>query len=289
MSGEAPSRRFPAPVRLDSFPPLGYDLWVYGIIYIYEFEGDVRDRTPWADDGDYVGCWLEAGYSFLFFRREKQDLFQRLHLPYRSELAIRHEDWESGMPLQPFKVGRIGIHQPWNAPFEGDINIAIDPNMAFGSGFHFSTKGCLTLLDRLLSRWRPRRVLDLGTGTGILSLACLKMGAPLAVAIDDNDLALRTAANNGRINGLGERMLLIKAHAEEMLPIEADLLIANIHYSALSSLVDRPEFYGRRYYIVSGMIRGEARAIEERLKERLELVDRYCEEFWSTYLFSQGS
>jgi ribosomal protein L11 methyltransferase len=112
------------------------------------------------------------------------------------------------------------------------------------------------------------------------------MGAPLAVGVDNNDLALRTAANNGRINGLAERMLLIKAHAEEMLPIEADLLIANIHYSALSLLVDRPEFYGRRYYVVSGMIRGEAKAIEERLKGKLELVDTYCEEFWSTYLFS---
>lgn len=249
----------------------------------------MTDRIPWADDGDYVGCWHEAGYSFLFFQREKRDLLGRLRLPYRSELAIRHEDWESGVPLQPLRVGRIGIHQPWNAPFEGGINITIDPNMAFGSGFHFSTKGCLTLLDRLFSRWRPRRVLDLGTGTGILSLACLKMGTPLALAIDNNDLALRTAANNRRINGLVEKMLLIKAHAEEMLSIEADLLVANIHFSALSSLVGRPEFYGRRYYIVSGMIRGEAKAIEERLKERLELVDGFYEEFWSTYLFSEGS
>ena len=262
---------------------------MYGTIYIYEFEGDVRDRTQWVNDGDYVGCWQEAGYSFLFFHREKRGLLQRLRLPFRSELAIRHEDWESGVPLQPVKVGRICIHQPWNAPFEGGVNVAIDPNMAFGSGFHFSTKGCLTLLDKLLSRWRPQRVLDLGAGTGILSLACLKMGTPAAVAIDNNDLALKAAANNGRINGLAERLLLIKANAHEMLPIEADLLIANIHYSALSSLVDRPEFYGRRYYIVSGMIRGEARAIEERLKERLDLVDAYCEEFWSTFLFSQRS
>jgi ribosomal protein L11 methyltransferase len=259
---------------------------MYGTIYIYEFKGDATGRIPWASDRDYIGCWREAGYSFLFFHRQKHDLFERLRLPYRSELAIRHEDWESGIPLRPIKIGRIGIYQPWNAPNEPGINIAIDPNMAFGSGFHFSTKGCLTLLDRLLSRWLPRRVLDLGTGTGILSLACLKMGAPCAVGVDDNDLALRTAANNGRINGLAERMLLIKARAEEMLPIETDLLVANIHYSALSLLVERPEFYGRRYYVLSGMIRGEAKVIEERLKGKLELVDAYCEEFWSTYLFS---
>jgi ribosomal protein L11 methyltransferase len=260
---------------------------VYGTIYVYEFEGDVADRLPAMEDEDYVGCWQEAGYSFLFFHRQKQDLFGRLHLPFRSEFVIKHEDWESGVPLNPLRVGRIGIHQPWNAPFADGINIAIDPNMVFGSGFHFSTRGCLILLDRLFSHWIPQRVLDLGTGTGILSLACLKMGAPVAVGVDNNDLALKTAANNRRINGLVDRMHLIKAHAEEMLSIDADLLIANIHFSALSALVDRPEFYGKRYYLVSGMIRGEAKAIEGRLKGRLDPVDSYCEEFWSTYLFTE--
>jgi ribosomal protein L11 methyltransferase len=260
---------------------------VYGTIYVYEFEGDVTDRIPAMEDEDYVGCWQEAGYSFLFFHRQKHGFFRHLDLTFRSELAIKHEDWESGVPLGPLKVGRIGIHQPWNAPFEDGFNIAIDPNMAFGSGFHFSTRGCLTLLDRLFSLWRPERVLDLGTGTGILSLACLKMGAPMAVGVDNNDLALKTAANNRRINGLVDRMHLIKAHAEEVLCIDADLLIANVHFSALSALVDRPEFYGRRYYLVSGMIRGEASAIEGRLRGRLDLVDSYCEEFWSTHLFMQ--
>jgi len=260
---------------------------VYGTIYVYEFEGDVRDRIPAMEDEDYVGCWEEAGYSFLFFHRQKRDLLGSLRLPFRSELAINHEDWESGVPLEPLKVGRIGIYQPWNAPFVDGINIAIDPNMAFGSGFHYSTRGCLMLLDRLFSCWMPQRVLDLGTGTGILSLGCLKMGAPLAVAVDNNDLALKTAARNRRINDLADRMLLVKANAEEMLSIDADLLIANVHFSALCSLVDRPEFFGRRYYLVSGMIRGEALAIEGRLKARLVLVDRYCEEFWSTYLFAE--
>jgi len=107
------------------------------------------------------------------------------------------------------------------------------------------------------------------------------------VGVDNNNLALKTAANNRRINGLVDRMHLIKAHAEDMLSIDADLLIANIHFSALSSLVDKPEFYGRRYYLVSGMIRGEAKVIEGRLRDRLQPVDSYCEEFWSTYLFTQ--
>jgi len=245
----------------------------------------VTDRIPALTDKDYVGCWREAGYSFLFFHSQKQELLRRLRLSFRSELAIRHEDWESGVPLRPLKVGRIGIHQPWNSPFDEGINLAVDPNMAFGSGFHASTRGCLILLDRLFSFWKPQRVLDLGTGTGILSLACLKMGAQAAVGIDNNELALKTADKNRRINGLVDRMHLIRAHAEEVLFIDADLLIANVHFSALSALIDKHEFYGRSYYLLSGMIRREADAIEGRLKGSLPLVDSYCEESWSTFLY----
>jgi ribosomal protein L11 methyltransferase len=258
---------------------------LYGTIHVYEFEGDPMDRIPALADEDYVGCWQEGGYSFLFFRTPKRDLFESLSLSFRSELAIKHEDWESGVPLQPVKVGRIGIHQPWNSgPGEG-VDIVIDPNMAFGSGFHASTRGCLLLLDRLFSRAEVRRVLDLGTGTGILSLACLKMGAAVAVSVDNNDLALRTAYNNRHMNALDERMLLVKADAEQMLDLKADLLIANIHFSALSSLIDKPGFGGRKHCLLSGMIRGQADAIAEGMKKDFILVDSYCEEFWSTYLF----
>ena len=258
---------------------------MYGTIYIYEFEGDVKDYIPEIQDKDYLGFWREGGYSFLFFHNEKKDLLKSLPMTFRSELAIRHEDWESGVPLGPLRVGRIGIHQPWNLPFDGALNLAIDPNMAFGSGFHASTRGCLVLLDRLFAYWTPRRVLDLGTGTGILSLACLKMGSAMAVGVDNNDLALKTADNNRRINGLVDRMHLIQADAEDMLTIGADLLISNIHFSALSSLIGRPEFYNRKYYLVSGMIRGQADVIERRLKANLSLVDSYCEDSWFTYLF----
>jgi len=83
---------------------------------------------------------------------------------------MRHEDWEAGNPLDILQVGRVTVYPPGKLPgSERDI-LAIDPGMAFGSAHHASTKGCLVLLERLFERFVPQTVLDLGTGTGILSL-----------------------------------------------------------------------------------------------------------------------
>jgi len=260
---------------------------VYYLVYIYEFEGDVSEKVRFVKDEDYIGFWREGQYSFLFYRAPKRGLFECLSLPVRSELTIRHEDWESGGPLAPLRVGRIGIHQPWNGPVGAPFDILVDPNMAFGSGFHASTKGCLTLLDRLYACRCPRRVLDLGTGTGILSIACLKMGASSAVGIENNNLAVEAARKNRRLNGLEERLYLVMGKAEDFLCLQADLIIANMHFAVIDPLTRIEEFYTRDYYLVSGLIRTEGASIQEKLSLRLDLLDSYSESFWFTYLFKK--
>ena len=123
---------------------------MYDLVYIYEFEGDLSKEIPRIFDADYIGFWKESRYSFLFFKQPKRSLPEQLSLPLRSELAIRHEDWESGMPLGVLTVGHITLHPPWNpAPVGEGLRICIDPGMAFGSGYHPSTKGCLVLLQKL--------------------------------------------------------------------------------------------------------------------------------------------
>jgi ribosomal protein L11 methyltransferase len=260
---------------------------VYGLVYIYEFEGDMSQKAPLVRDADYIGFWHEGAYSFLFYHAPKKDLFERLGLPVRSELAIRHEDWESGGPLAPLRVGRIGIHQPWNGPTGAPFDIVIDPNMAFGSGFHASTRGCLTLLDRLFTAARPARVLDLGTGTGVLSLACLKMGSESAVGIDSNNLAIEAAVRNRRLNGLDHRLHLVRGDASDFVHMPADLLIANMHFAAIDPLTRMDGFYAPSYCLVSGLIRTEGATIRERVEERLDLMDSFSENFWFTYLFKK--
>jgi hypothetical protein len=89
---------------------------MYDWVYIYEFEGNIRDKIPSLVDEDYIGFWKEADYSFLFFKKGKKNRLEKLHVPFRSELVIRHEDWESGPSLDILNVGRITVHPPWKNP-----------------------------------------------------------------------------------------------------------------------------------------------------------------------------
>ena len=259
---------------------------MYDWVHIYEFEGNVSHKISSLIDEDYIGFWKEAGYSFFFFKKEKKASFQRLSLPYRSELVIRHEDWESGQSLDVLRVGEITIYPPWKTPpSDHGVHVCIDPAMAFGSGYHASTKGCLILLTRLFQEYIPEKVLDLGTGTGILSIVCLKMGAKTAFALDYNNLSTDTANKNRRLNRMENDMHLWRGDAGDFLSVDADLLIANMHFQVINQITDQDAFYAKKYHIVSGLIGQEGHLIEEKLKKRLFLVDRHEENFWFSYLF----
>ena len=260
---------------------------MYDRVYIYEFQGNLGPHlSPVKGNEDYLGFWEEAEYSFLFFRKEKKDLLSRLFPPFRSEVVIRHEDWESGQTLDWFRLGRITVHPPWKPPPSKEgIQICLDPGMAFGSGYHASTKGCLVLLDQLFQEFIPEEVLDLGTGTGILSLACLKMGARAAFSLDYNNLSIETAKKNRTLNGLGEKMHLWLGDARDFLHLRADLLLANMHYQVIDQITDREDFYRSKYYLLSGLLGQEGHQIEEKVKKRLTLQAIHQENFWFTYLF----
>ncbi len=260
---------------------------MYDRVYIYEFEGNLSSRIPLVKgDEDYIGFWKEATYSFLFFKGEKKALLQKHLPPYRSELVIRHEDWESGNSLDILQVGRLIIYPPWKLPSGNQgISICIDPGMAFGSGYHASTKGCLILLDKLFPEFIPEKVLDLGTGTGILSIACLKMGSMSTCSLDYNNLSIETAKKNRSLNGVEKGLHLWMGDAKHFLYPEADLLIANMHYQVIDQLTDQEIFYSKKYYLLSGLLGHEGHRIEEKLKGRLVLLDTHQENFWFTYLF----
>lgn len=260
---------------------------MYDLVYIYEFEGNVSSRIPLVKaDEDYIGFWKEANYSFLFFKKEKKALLQKHFPPYRSELVIRHEDWESGNSLDILRVGRFILYPPWKYPPGNEgIPICIDPGMAFGSGYHASTKGCLTLLDKLFQEFIPEKVLDLGTGTGILSIACLKMGSKFTYSLDYNNLSIETAKKNRGLNGVEKKLHLWMGEAKDFLYLHADLLLANMHFQVIDAITDEELFYTKKYYLLSGLLGQEGYKIEEKLRRRLTLLDSHQENFWFTYLF----
>jgi ribosomal protein L11 methyltransferase len=259
---------------------------MYDLIYIYEFEGDLTEEISHVIDDDYIGFWKEASYSFLFFKESKKTALGKLSVPIRSELTIRHEDWESGTQLSVLEVGRITLHPPWlSPPAASGIQICIDPGMAFGSGYHPSTKGCLVLLQALFSEHTPTRVLDLGTGSGILSIVCLKLGSQRCYSVDNNNLAIEMARKNRVINGVADDMHVVMGNGADFLHVPADLLVANIHHAVIDDITNREAFFTKHYYLLSGLLGSEGSRIREKLAPRLRLLSAHSENYWFSYLF----
>ena len=122
---------------------------------------------------------------------------------------VAEEDWANAWKehYQPLKLGRRVVIRPsWREyrPEGDEVVIDLDPGMAFGTGLHPTTRNCVLLLEEAV---RPgARVLDAGCGSGILSLAALKLGAASALALDVSAIAVEATRENARINGLAERV-----------------------------------------------------------------------------------
>jgi ribosomal protein L11 methyltransferase len=126
---------------------------------------------------------------------------------------------------RPVQAGRLRI-VPANWPREAVPNADADVNVlrmvdgpAFGTGLHPTTALCLDALDDELTAWppdQPKRVLDVGTGSGVLALAALASGMPCVVAIDIDADAVRVAAENARLNGLSSRLHLVHGGPEAL-------------------------------------------------------------------------
>jgi ribosomal protein L11 methyltransferase len=140
--------------------------------------------------------------------------------------------WKEG--LGPRSVGpRITVTQPWNHVSEdgNEIVIVIDPAMAFGTGEHATTRGALRLMQAELEG--GERVLDVGSGSGILAIAAARLGAAHVLAVESDEDAMETARENLERNGVGERIELIHALVDSayLAAVRADgfdLVVANV-------------------------------------------------------------
>jgi ribosomal protein L11 methyltransferase len=136
--------------------------------------------------------------------------------------------WRDG--LEPRQFGRLTVTPSWldGADAAESLTVVLDPEMAFGSGEHGSTRAALTLLERHLTP--GMRVLDLGSGSGILAIAAVKLGAAYAAGIEIDGEANDVAERNGARNGVMHAAAFFTADAGELAPLlgPADLLLSNI-------------------------------------------------------------
>jgi len=158
--------------------------------------------------------------------------------------TIEAKDWVKATleDLVPVRAGRFvvhGHHDRARVP-SNKIGIEIEAALAFGTGHHGTTRGCLLLLDHVLKAYRPRRVLDLGTGTGVLAIAAARALQENVLASDIDPLAARVAQENARLNRSGHLVQAIPATGFSAPQFAQagpfDLVLANILANPLRQL-----------------------------------------------------
>lgn len=229
-------------------------------IYVYEIHGKATPPEALRGD-DFLGAWREGDYTYLFYGHPKEPqvkawLESSAAGGYSSETVLNYADWEAGQPFKPLSIAGLHFCPVWEepAPPPGEALIRMEPGLAFGSGYHPTSRLCLELMRPVFENDRPREILDLGSGTGILALASLAWGARRVVAVEYNDLAVRTAAKNVRHNHREGEVLLIQGDARHFAHLPADLALANIHLDVLLDLLALPEFLNKSRYIFSGVL-----------------------------------
>ena len=259
------------------------------LLYVYELKGGVP--PPAVDMEGLLGVWPEGEYTYLFFFLPAEAVvaaFLETHPEFRltDHYRLRYGDWQDLAEGEPFQVGRFAIstRSEQIEPAADEISLLIDPGVMFGSGLHPTTRGCLRALSLLYSQLRPARVLDLGTGTGILAIAAAKLGATEVEAVDINPLAVSTAAANCRRNKVEEKVRVRLGDAGGDLPA-ADLLCLNIHLEFLRTFLSRPEMRAYGLVILSGFLKEHLGEVTSLLPggSRLE-APPFIERGWATLI-----
>ncbi|HLH73465.1 MAG TPA: 50S ribosomal protein L11 methyltransferase, partial [Chloroflexota bacterium] len=209
------------------------------------------------------------------------------------ELDVREvaeEDWASAWKAHyhTFRIGqRIVIRPSWlnDQPKPGDVLISLDPGAAFGTGLHPTTRRCLELLEPIIRS--GDEVFDVGTGSGILAIAAIGLGARRVVAVDIDPIAVTTARENVATNGLTARIQVAEGSVDSP-PVEEkfDVVVANIIARVILELapclVDRLRPGGR--LIVGGVIAERATEVEDALSRLGLTVHAYQDGDWFTFV-----
>ena len=269
----------------------------YAELYIYYLKGHIRQHEDFFGES-FLGNWEEDDFSFLFFSRPSDSDVEKLlriepNVSLVDQYRMPYEDWIGGS-LKPFREGAFYIHPPWepfdqkNVAYEQVIDVKLDPGVVFGTGRHATTRDCLEAIELAFSTGRIESAIDLGTGTGLLAIAAAKLGCRSVLAVDLNHLAVKTALKNIQLNQAEDKILAVRSSAEYFLDNDTDLVIANIHYDVMKRLLASKKFLGRKFFILSGLLRSQARDVTDLIYSyRVNIIKKWEHDgIWHTYLGS---
>ena len=214
------------------------------------------DRSPLWSEVQVTGLFPEHTDTDAILSRARECLGLPEYPPHEIDL-LGDEDWAHSWMAhyKPLQVGKdLWVVPSWCTPPEPDaVNIILDPGLAFGTGDHPTTSLCLEwLAEQALAN---KTILDYGCGSGILSIAALKLGANQAYAVDIDPQALEVTRRNALHNGI-HAGLNVMLPSELPADLQADIVIANILFGTLIELA--PEIMSRvrpgGWLVLSGLL-----------------------------------
>jgi len=245
-------------------------------------ELDAGELLSLLDDPAVQGAWEEPGTVHLYWACEQWNgdrlasvraaLAQLGPAQAESPLLVNRipgQDWNEqwARSVKPLKIGRLVIRPSWEPVSlgPGELEIVLDPKQAFGTGHHATTR---MLLEWLQERVHPgERVLDVGTGSGILAMAAVKLGATSAIGVECDPVAVDCAGEYVAANGMTERIELVCGTLDDVSPQpDVSLVLANIDRQTLLRLAGDLARYaeaGARL-VLSGLLADQEAEILER-------------------------
>jgi ribosomal protein L11 methyltransferase len=208
------------------------------------------------------GAWEDQGMTHLYWSRQHWNgdqlaqvcaALDQLDPSGRSSGAVQvgdlpHQDWNRqwAQSVKPLRVGRRLVIRPsWESAslLDGDLDIILDPKQAFGTGHHATTRMLLERLEELIRGGET--VLDVGSGSGILAMAALRLGAQSAVGVEIDPVAVDCARECASQNAFGPELELICGTLSDVAgDMKPDLVVANLDRQTLLLLADELAVYG---------------------------------------------
>ena len=214
---------------------------------------------------------------------------------------LQESDWENNWKqyYKPMEIGeRLLVIPEWEQEnalgkpkYAGRVPLILEPGLTFGTGSHATTRLCLQALEKHMQG--GEKVLDLGCGSGILSIAALKLGAEKAEAVDIDDKCLTVAYENAALNGIGKDTYTVRVGdvlTDEAMRAEIgggyDVVLANIVADVIIGLAPAARSFMKEggLFLCSGIIDTRAEEVAEKLREAgLEILETRSSEGWFAY------
>jgi ribosomal protein L11 methyltransferase len=234
-----------------------------------------------------------VGERVFSLRRSLDDIIKRnpdIGDPKISLKRVEDSEWTEGWKtfFKPIPIGkRTIVYQSWENIDEfssRDIRIQIDPGMAFGTGNHATTTLSLGLLEKVING--GEKVVDLGTGSGILAISAVKLGADSVMAIDIDEKSVEVAKENANINGVGDKIEVVCGDLLTVVDDKYDVIICNILTKIILPLIPSIKDYLNPdgSLVLSGIMETEAFQIEDKLaEEKFTILEKIQKDEWVAY------